>query len=100
MHTHANLSALAEHATQDIFLWSHFVASTEYLWQDTARVTDAAAWQRQWFELEILNGLALAEWDEAGRPQDWSARWREGYRQEAGELLEGLLGLLARPEAP
>jgi len=31
-----------------------------------------------WFEAEIVNGLALAEGEESGSPQDRSYRWREG----------------------
>jgi hypothetical protein len=83
-----------ERAAHTLFGWSRFVADTEFLWQDTTLIPDAAAWQRQWFELEIINGLALDEWDEAGRPQDWSARWQEVYQQEAGELVQALLKLL------
>ena len=88
------LILLAEQATEDLFRWSRFVAHTEFLWQDITLVTDADAWQRQWFALEIVNGLALSEWEEDGRPNDWSARWREGYQQEAVELVNELLGLL------
>ena len=36
-----------------------------------------------------------AEWEEQGRPEDFSARWREGYQQEALELVKELLGLAA-----
>lgn len=91
----AQLIAQAQRAPHDLFSWSQFVAHTEFLWQDTALVVDAAAWQRQWFELEIVNGLALAEWDEQGRPEDFSARWREGYQQDAHELVHELLRLAA-----
>ena len=90
----AELMAQGEKASQGLFLWSQFVARTEFLWHDTTLVMDAASWQRQWFELEIVNGLALSEWEEDGRPNDWSARWREGYQQEAVELVNELLGLL------
>ncbi|MFP3518681.1 hypothetical protein SB766_21095 [Pseudomonas sp. SIMBA_077] len=83
-----------EKASQGLFLWSQFVADTEFLWQDTALVIDAEAWQQQWFELEIINGLALAQWEEQGKPQDWSACWREGYQQEAAELAQELLVLI------
>ncbi|MCF5173322.1 hypothetical protein [Pseudomonas canadensis] len=91
----AQLIAQAERAPYGLFPWSQFVAHTEFLWQDTVLVVDAAAWQRQWFELEIINGLALAEWEEQGRPEDFCARWREGYQQEALERVNELLGLTA-----
>ncbi|QHF45958.1 hypothetical protein PspS35_19995 [Pseudomonas sp. S35] len=95
MDNKAQLIRLAEQASEDLFRWSLFVAHTEFLWHDTTLVTDAGAWQRQWFELEIVNGLALSAWEEDGRPDDWSARWREGYQLEAVEVLRELLALLS-----
>ncbi len=94
MDNKAQLIRLAGQASEGLFNWSRFVAHTEFLWHDTTLVTDAAGWQRQWFELEIVNGLALSAWEEDGRPQDWSARWREGYQQEAVELVNELLALV------
>ena len=50
----------------------------------------AVAWQRVWFELEILNGLALAQWEDEGKPDNWSCRWNTDYRREAAALaLQG-----------
>ena len=85
---------LGERASGDLFKWSAFVAQTEFLWQDTALVQDAVAWQRVWFELEIINGLALAQWDDEGRPDDWSGAWDKDYRQEAAGLAAELVGML------
>lgn len=86
--------ALGGRAAQDIYAWSAFVAATEFLWQDAALVKDRDAWQALWFELEIVNALALAEWDEQGRPGDWSVRWGKDYQQDAAELAGRLLALL------
>lgn len=85
---------LGERASEDVFAWAAFVAQTEFLWQDTASVKDAVAWQRTWFELEMLNGLALAQWEDEGKPINWSCRWNIGYRQEAAALANELLELL------
>ena len=65
---------LGERASEDVFAWAAFVAQTEFQWKDTASVQDAVAWQRIWFELEILNGLALAHWEDEGKPINWSSR--------------------------
>lgn len=86
--------ALAERASEDLFAWSSFVAQTEFLWQDTALVQDPVAWQRFWFELEIINGLALAQWEDQGRPDDWSCCWNKDYRQEAAALASELVAML------
>jgi len=90
----AQLIAQGEKASQGLFLWSQFVADTEFLYEHTALVTDVEAWKQQWFELEVINALALAEWEEQGKPQDWSACWRKEYQQEAAELAQKLLGLV------
>lgn len=59
----------SDQASENLFAWSAFVAQAESLWQDTALIQDDAAWQRIWFELGILNGLALAQWEDAVRCQ-------------------------------
>ncbi|MBX8545089.1 hypothetical protein K5D56_12305 [Pseudomonas cichorii] len=90
----AQLIKQAERAPGDLFAWADFVAQTECLWQDNTLIEDAKAWQSQWFELEILNGLALAEWEEQGRPADWSAVWSSTYKQDARELAAELMTLI------
>lgn len=62
-------------------------------------VTDSEGWQALWFQMEILNALALAEWEEEGSPQDWSHRWREGYEQDARTLVPELIALIISPES-
>lgn len=71
MLTVSALTVLAQEAPQDLMSWSSLVARTEFVWQDSTLVTDGGAWQALWFEMEIVNGLALAEWEEDGSPQDW-----------------------------
>lgn len=90
---------LGERASEDVFAWAAFVAQTEFLWQDEASVQDAVAWQRIWLELEILNGLALAQWEDEGKPINWSCRWNTEYRLEAAALANELLALLCDAES-
>lgn len=85
---------LGQQASQNLFACSAFVARTEFLWQDPRQVADAEAWQRVWFELEILNAVALAEWEEQGRPAEWSSGWAGVYREPVAALVEELLALL------
>ncbi|MFK3815969.1 hypothetical protein ACI2KG_05095 [Pseudomonas sp. NPDC089407] len=86
---------LARAAQQSLPSWSRFVAQTEFVWQNPALVLDPAAWQKLWFEMEIVNALALAEWEEEGCPQDWSHRWRERYEQDVRGLVSELTLLIA-----
>ena len=90
---------LGERASEDVFAWAAFVAQTEFQWKDRASVQDAVAWQRIWFELEILNWLALAQWEDEGKPINWSSRWNTDYRQEAAALANDLLELLCDAES-
>lgn len=98
MLTVSALRVLAQEAPQALMSWSRLVAQTEFAWQNSNLVSDAEGWKTLWFEMEIVNGLALVEWEEEGSPQDWSHRWREGYEQDARGLIDQRLQLLARPD--
>ncbi|MDD2064486.1 hypothetical protein [Pseudomonas sp. 25571] len=100
MLTVLELVVLAKEAPQDLMSWSRFVAQTEFAWQYPLVVADADGWQALWFEMEILNGLALAEWEDEGSPHDWSYRWQDAYEQDAQRLVSELLLLILRLEAP
>ncbi|MFJ4347643.1 hypothetical protein [Pseudomonas sp. NPDC089401] len=99
MLTFSALRILAHEAPQDLMSWSRFVAQTEFVWQHPALVTDGEGWQALWFEMEILNALALAEWEQDGSPQDWSHRWGEGYEQDARALVPEMIALIVYPES-
>lgn len=98
--TASQLAVLAQEAHQDLMRWSSFVAQTEFVWQHSMVVSDADGWQSIWFEMEIINGLALAEWEDEGAPRDGSYRWSEAYEHEAQSLVSELLPLLIKPETP
>lgn len=100
MLTVSALVVLAQEAPQDLMSWSRFVAQTEFVWQNPNLISDAEGWQTLWFEMEIVNALALAEWEEGGSPPDWSYHWREGYQHDAQGLIAELLQLLVRPDQP
>ncbi|MBK4717204.1 MULTISPECIES: hypothetical protein [Tenebrionibacter/Tenebrionicola group] len=52
-------------------------------------------YQQIWFELEILNALALSEWENEGRPADWQSRWETDYKHDAYEIVTNLLKSLS-----
>ena len=94
MPTASELTSLAHFAPDDFKSWSSFVSLTEFVWQDHALVTDAARWQAIWFEMEIVNALALAEWEEQGSLDDWLHQWRAGYQADAQVLVSQLCRLI------
>ncbi|WNN44887.1 hypothetical protein [Winslowiella toletana] len=51
-------------------------------------------YQKIWFELEIINALALSEWENEGRPADWQTRWESEYKHDASGLMDELLNTL------
>ncbi|VVD60510.1 hypothetical protein PTE30175_00075 [Pandoraea terrae] len=54
----------------------------------------AAQYRDAWFELEIVNALALEAWDSDGRPRDWDDQWCDLHKDEAEEVLVEFLVLL------
>ena len=96
MPTSSQLISHALGAHKDLKSWSGFVALTEFLGQNTALVSDAARWESIWFEMEIVNALALAEWEEDGYPLDWHSRWCDGYQADAQALVSQLFCLIVR----
>ncbi|MDH6163322.1 hypothetical protein M2354_002977 [Leclercia adecarboxylata] len=87
----------AAHALENITAFAWFVSYAEVLTQsDTLFEGDnhKAEYQQVWFELEILNALALSQWEEDGCPVNWKAQWDSDYKQDAAHLTKTLLNLL------
>ncbi|QIM65952.1 hypothetical protein A4G16_00435 [Mannheimia granulomatis] len=68
------------HHTKDIFLYNEFVCSLEndYGYLDS------------WLNMEILNALALDEWEVNGCPVRWNL-WNYKYKEKAIKLVEQFL---------
>ncbi|NIF27125.1 hypothetical protein F3J44_12180 [Pantoea sp. Tr-811] len=94
------LRSLALRAHLNLQSWSHFVAQAEFAWQNPAVLADAAEWQKVWFEMEIINALALAQWEEQGFPRGGLQSWCDEYQQDALSLVAELLGLIVMPDDP
>ncbi|NIX92662.1 hypothetical protein HCG45_07880 [Pseudomonas fulva] len=86
--------ANAVEACGDFRRWHRFVSATECSWQIPPDLAALEAWQTLWFEMEILNGLALGQWEDQGRPADWSQCWCDQYQKEALALVSDLARLL------
>ncbi|MEM5342433.1 hypothetical protein [Paraburkholderia azotifigens] len=94
----AKILALAETAVDDHFKYARFVKESEHHQGDVspfANEESMAAYQACWFELEIVNALALDEWESEGRPDTWLDSWNERYKQDAKELVGKLCSLLS-----
>ncbi|WP_249979049.1 hypothetical protein [Vreelandella olivaria] len=76
----------SETALSSMFRFSGFVAETEFLASATC-VEFQEKYGRAWFDMEVVNALALAEWEQDSSPEEWSKIWVEKYRNEAEETL-------------
>ncbi|CAB3748834.1 hypothetical protein [Paraburkholderia solisilvae] len=91
--------AQAESAADDHFKYARFVSGAEALQSDARNFTNErmqSEYQACWFELEIVNALALDEWESDGKPDVWLDPWNERYKQDAKELVGKLCSLLSR----
>ena len=63
--------------TSHIFLYNEFVNKME---KDYGHLDS-------WLNMEILNALALDEWEMVGRPEEWDG-WRSFYQEKALKLVK------------
>lgn len=81
----------------DVVSFAKFVSYTEDLTQLKELFEDEQSrehYQQIWFELEIVNALALSEWENEGRPADWQSRWESDYQHDAFGLITKLISAL------
>ena len=45
------------------------------------------------FDMEVINGLALCDWDLANRPTEWND-WNNDYKEDADDLRKQLVDIL------
>lgn len=95
----AEILAQAGSAADDLFKYARFVKNTEGLRNDTtifATDKQRSEYQACWFELEVVNALALDGWESNGKPTVWESSWSERYRNDAKNLVEQLCKLILR----
>ena len=87
----------ARSSLNDVISFARFVSYAENLPQLNELFEDNHSrdnYHQIWFELEIINALALSEWENEGRPTDWKNRWESDYKQDVSELMDELLRTL------
>jgi hypothetical protein len=93
-----NILSQAEGASENQISFARFVAATELSHaQDGFRFESPEkqnAYEACWFELEIVNGLALSEWESDGKPTNWGDAWTRQYKKDAEELIASLRAIL------
>lgn len=82
---------------KDVVSFAKFVSYAEDLTQLRELFEDEKSiehYRQTWFELEIVNALALSEWESEGRPADWQSRWESDYKCDAFGLITELISSL------
>jgi hypothetical protein len=89
----------ARTAARDHLDYALFVRDSEVFQDDAVQDEKReSAYRACWFELEIVNALALDEWEFDGKPNDWAATWNERYKRDAEELIFNLCAILRQPQ--
>lgn len=82
-------------AANSIFSFSQFVKTSEFIFDDIdISVDEIKILKNKWFELEIINALALDEWESDGMPRKWEAKWKRKYKEEALQLINEFFTLV------
>jgi len=98
----SNLSDLLkclDSAEKDHNEFSKFVRDAEVFCQnekrDGAVSINLARYREIWLDLEVINALALDDWESSGMPDNWTSQWDETYKHDAQEVMAELRVLLA-----
>lgn len=78
---------LASCAAEDPFTFAEFTKRIENLFLESHNTSALEKYRSAWFELEIVNATALADWESDGCPVQWNEAWVEKYRADAIETL-------------
>lgn len=86
---------MALSAFSDIYSFAEFTGRSEELMSGGEIDPELLeSYNKAWFEMEIVNALALDEWESDGRPHEWSEKWGVKYRADAEETVKDLLKVL------
>lgn len=85
-HRRANL------ASDSVYAFAEFAKDTEHLFSECSDKAALEIYRATWFELEIVNAVALAEWEADARPRDWGERWHQTFRGEAIKIIDQIVG--------
>ena len=89
--------SMAKCAVKNQIAFSRFVQYSENFHNKNTTLfteTQLKKFDEIWFELEIVNSLALSNWEEEGRPVDWVKQWDDLYKNDAKELIGSIVRLL------
>ena len=88
-------SSQALSALENIFSFSEFTKRAELLFDHEKIDSEFIKhYKAAWFELEIVNSVALEEWESDGRPKNWIEKWEGKYKAEAADVVRQLINVV------
>lgn len=81
-----DFDSYAQAAVTDVIAFAKFVQVSEHLFADSADFGALERYRKAWFEAEVINAVALDEWETDGRPPTWDTKWRR-YQPEAEQVV-------------
>lgn len=86
---------MALSAFGDLLAFADFTRRSEVILDDGGFDQELVQrYKKAWFEMEIVNSVALEEWESDGRPPEWNEKWSAKYRPDAEETIRELLKVL------
>nr|WP_199067156.1 hypothetical protein [Chromobacterium sp. ASV5] len=99
--TKSNFVALASNSFENMLSFARFVQLAE-TFCGTANPfiskDNTAQYDEVWFEMEIINALALSAWEDAGKPEHGCEAWDFEYQANAKKLVGCMLKLIVNAE--
>ncbi len=99
-----NLLVLADKSLSNHHEFSKFVNFAESLKDANVSksffdTTQQKVFDSIWFELEIINALALDEWECAGKPPNWQCEWDAKFKEECSQVIASFKKLISIGDA-
>ena len=85
---YTEFEALSAHAADNVLAFADFTKWAEHLFKDSADQVALQVYQNAWFELEVVNAVALDQWEMDGRPGIWDVKWKERFLKDAEETVD------------
>ncbi|ARF66937.1 hypothetical protein B7C51_02635 [Paenibacillus larvae subsp. pulvifaciens] len=91
---------MAYSSLNNVFLFAKFVSDSEFFAVQNPQIFKNLSlvdeYTTLWGELEIVNALALCQWEEDGRAKEWGKHWTENYKEQATEAVHELINFMKK----
>ena len=82
---------LADSASENIYAFADFVKRTNEMFFDRQNNDLILSYREAWLNLEVVNAVALSQWEADGRPKIWDEQWRHEIKNEAIQAIDRLV---------